>query len=345
MVALAFAARPVPADAADEGLAPWPAPSQPLELPTYALAGISDAASAEDAIAGAVAALGDNQCEDSINLVALFIEEAIRRGTTFGSPANGVFYTDMLQISADIAQSILGHAQGVLADAGVDIARPLAAGINFVSDERGALDISFPYDVSGIGFNNITVEAEFAAITLRRESLSGNNLRIERGLPIATGGYAYSLIPGVTNGPVPSGLVPALGFLLDFWAIGAFVVIMVVWGVLTSKGKRLRLWVVPVAAVILIIANILTLGPHRDGPDGAVYALVPVYFYSVVVDMPPGVGAVLSVPADGVNPYWVVLVNENFVPQPSRYNPFTGAIEAYISVGGKYFLRDVSFTL
>ena len=341
VAALTFAVRPIQAGATGGGLAPWPIPDQSLILPTYALGGISGAASAEEAIANAVAALGDNYCDDAVNLVALFIEDAIRRGTALDAPANGVLYADMLQISAEMAQAISGSAMDMLVSAGISLTRPLDTGISFVSGEWDVLNVSFPDDVSGIGFDNITVETEFAAITIGREFISGSALRIERGLPIATGGHTYVAVPGVVNGPVPSGLVPALDVLLDYWSVAVLVVILVVWGVLASKGKKLRLWVVPLLAVILIAANIWTLGPNQEGPDDVIYAPAPVYFYSVVVDMPPEMSAVLSVPVGGATPYMLVLVNEDGVPRPSRYNPFTDAVEAYISVGGKYFLREI----
>jgi len=51
----------------------------------------------------------------------------------------------------------------------------------------------------------------------------------------------------------------AFQYLLDYWSVVAVAIILLAWGVLESKGKKLRLWVVPVFTVAVIAANILTL--------------------------------------------------------------------------------------
>jgi len=335
LATLIFVSSPAHASSENGRLDHWPTPSYPIYLPVDALLGIEDETSAIAAISSAVATLAEGFCEEALALTILFSEHAIRSGSTLDAPANGVFYADMLNISAQIAQSITGGAQGILDNAGVTPARPIATGLNFVSGERGALNISFPHDVSGVAFDNITIETDFASITINREFISGSALRIERGLPIAAGAHMYSQVPGTTNG-----LVPVLRFLLDYWAVAAFVLIMVVWGVLASKGMKLRLWVVPVVAVILIAANIWTLRPQLEEPGDIVYATAPVYFYSVIVEMPQDMSVVLGIPIGGAYPGMFVLHNEYGELVHSRYNPFSGVVEAYISAGGKFFLRE-----
>jgi len=333
---LALVVHPTHARAIGGDFIPWPIPDQPFTLPISDLAGIEDAASAEAVIAYAVTHIGYYPCEDALALMALFIEDAIRRGAAFDVPANGVFYTDMLQVTAGVAQNINVGIPGILDDAGINLARPLRTNISFVSSEPGILNISFPDDVSGIGFDNITVETEFASVTLNREFVSGSAIRIERGVPVATGGYAYYTYTAYGNG---GGFI--ISHILDFWSVGVLVVVIVIWGVLASRGKKLRVWVVPVVFVIAIAANVWTLGLNQEGPDSAISAPAPVYFYSVAVAMPPGMSAVLSVPIGGQDPEMLVLVNEQSEPQLSRYNPFTDAIEAHVHTGGIYFLKEM----
>ena len=320
--------------AAEGNGAPWFIPICPdLALQAGALSGVDDIESAKEAIAHAASALSltECRCDDALGFAVFFIEEAIRRGATLDAPAGGVFYTDLLLVAADMAQSVSGSALSVLADEGISLARPFGVNINFVSGQD-VVDISFP-GMLGMDFDNITVEAEFAAITLHQGVISGSALRIERGTPVATGG-------GYVAAPDTRGISGfELSYLLDFWAVAAFVVIMVIWGVLASMGKKLRLWVVPTFAVIVIAANIWTLG-LQERPD-AINAPAPVYFYSVIVAMPPDMNAVLSVPLGGVSPDMLMLVNEYGEPMFSRYNPLTGAIDARIYAGGEYFVRVV----
>jgi len=340
VVALVFSSRAAWASTLDSDDAPWFIPiCQTITLPTEALSDIDNAASAQEAITNAVAsfAQGECQCDDALNLTVMFIEDAIRRGTTLDAPANGVFYRDLLQISANMAGNISGSALMALSDADINPTRQLRANISFVSDEPGALDISFPDDVAGIYFDNITIETEFAALTLNRDFVSGSALRIERGLPMATGGYAFIAVPAAYANDNDF----ELSRLLDFWAIGVVVIIMVIWGVLASMGKKLRLWVVPALAVIAIAANVWTLGLNQEGPDSVIYAPAPVYFYSVAVTMPDDMSANLSIPLGGHDPQMLMLVNEQGELMFSRYNPFTDTIDAIIYTGGTYSLQEI----
>ncbi|MCL2404473.1 MAG: hypothetical protein FWC92_02880 [Defluviitaleaceae bacterium] len=341
IIALVLAVPTTQVGAVDNGYAPWLIPMCPnLTLSADGLVGIDDATSAQEAITYAVAAFvqAGCQCDDALNLIAFFIEDAIRKGTTLDAPTNGVFYADMLQISADIARNISENAQGILDDEGISLLRPLNANINFVLGEQAVLDISFPDDVSGMDFDNITIQAQFAAVTFYRGLISGSALRIEPGAPLATGGYDYTAMHYASVDD-SSGFV--LGVIVDYWAVIAFAIVLIIWGVLASMGKRLRIWVVPVVAVILIVANIWTLGPIQEGPENVFYAPVPVYFYSVNVVVAHDVDAMLSVPMGGANPDMLVLVNESNEPLLSRYNPFTDTVDAYISSGGVYSLRVV----
>ena len=113
--------------------------------------------------------------------------------------------------------------------------------------------------------------------------------------------------------------------------------LVIVWGILASTGRKLRYWVVPTFSVLVIAANIWTL--RQDAAD-AVNTRGAGYFYSVVVTMPPGMRATLSIPINGANPESLVLYNERGEPQLSMHNPVTDAIDARIQSGGTYALRE-----
>jgi len=311
---------------------------QYFTLPTNALSYVNDAASAEEAISYMLTSLSQSgcQCDDALNLATLFIENAIRKGTTLDVPANGVFYSDLLQISAGMAQNINENALTILSDEEVVLIRQPGIYINFTSDERGALDISFPDDISGINFDNITIESEFADITIYHGFVSGGAFRIERGIPVASGSYAYATMPATAR---ESNNEYRFRSILDYWAVIVVVIIMIVWGVLASMGKKLRLWVVPALTVIAIAANVWTHGLNQQEPDSVIYAPAPIYFYSVSVTMPPDMSAILSIPLGGTNPEILALFNEQDEPQLSWHNPATNTVDTRIYTGSIYSLR------
>jgi len=126
--------------------------------------------------------------------------------------------------------------------------------------------------------------------------------------------------------------------LLRFWSIGAVTLLMIVWGILASMGHKLRTWVVPTFSVLLIAINIWTLRLNQD-TSGAVNTREAGYIDSVVVSMPPGMQATLSIPIHDINQVELVLLNERGEPQISRHNPVTDTIDAIIHSSGTFNLH------
>lgn len=346
---LAVAFSPARVGAVGDEFSRWAIPyCNNLVLGEDALGDVYDEDSALAAIDYAVAAFVNVACEcdDALGLVTFFIEDAIRRGAVLDVPVDGILYSDLLQTAVDMAQSIRTRALEVLADEGISLPRELSNNIAFVSDEPGILEIEFPDDVSGIEFDYVAVETEFAVVTIYQEIISGSAFHIERGLPVATGGYAYIAVPTISNEPVV--VRSWLYYVINYWAIAAFAFILLIWGILASMGKRLRLWVVPVLAVILIAANMWTLGLLQERPDGTVYdsyAPAPVYFYSVIVTMDADTDVILSIPLNGAGHEGLVLHNENGEPLPDgRHNPLTDTIDTRISTGGTHSLRLIDIS-
>jgi len=333
-------------NATDSGYAPWLITVCPELAPE---AGppqrIHDATSASAAIESALAALSsaDCQCDDAINFAMFYVEHAITRGTTLDMPANGRLYADILQISAEVAQTISESAVSALAAKNIQLPREINTNIHFFSNEDGVLNIHFPDDISSTAnLDNITIETGFASITLNSGFISGSAIRLERSVPVASGGYIYVNMQTIAaiNNNLPVSITESTRFgvedILDYWAVAAFVVIILIWGILASMGKKLRLWVVPLIAVILIAANIWTL---RERPGDPVYSPAPVYFYAVSVVMSPDMDAVLSIPLYGADPAMLMIVDDSGEVLLSRHNPFTDTIDAQIHAGGVYSLQ------
>ncbi|MCL2378953.1 MAG: hypothetical protein FWC77_07490 [Defluviitaleaceae bacterium] len=339
LVVMVMAFAPLSARAEDAGYAPWLIPVCPLlELQYDALTRINNVTGSHEVIINAVTSFtqAECQCDDALDFTVFFIEDALRRGTSLNMHTNGVFYSSLLQVSAAMAQTISGSALSILADNDISLTRQLNVNINFISAEQNALDISFPEDVSDIEIDIITIETEFAAVSLERELISGSALRIERGVPVASSTPATVAADGISSRVIRG--------IFDFWAVAALMIIMVIWGVLASTGRKLRLWVVPFLAVILIFANIWTLGLNQRGREDVIYTPAPVYFYSIMVTMSPEMNAILSVPLGGTSPEMLMLVNEWGEPMVSRYNPFTDTIDARIYAGGMYYLQVVDIS-
>jgi len=109
------------------------------------------------------------------------------------------------------------------------------------------------------------------------------------------------------------------------------------WGILASLGHKLRSWVVPLLVILVIAANLWTLGGWRGADD---YIERPLdYFPPLLVSIPDGARAVLSIPVWDTNPEFLVVFNEHDEPLVSKFNPITNTIDARIHENGIYFLR------
>ena len=327
--------------------------------PPGALNRINSPAVANEAISAAVGTLtpAQRQSGEVLNIVTLLIENAVRRGTSQALPAGGSLNAAVLQSSAEAARDI---GQAALAGEDIQLMRLLNVNIGFTSNERDALHLTFPDDVSGIDFDNVTVEAGFAAVTLNRRHIPpGSEIRIERGAPVfdfvgATNITGSNLLATiyieVDSVTAATGISSIFGDdftpadLLNFWSVGVVTLLMIIWGIFASMGRKLRYWVVPTFSVLAIGINIWTLSLSLETREAA-DTRAPGYFDSIAVTMPPGMRAVVSIPTGGANPERLVLYNEHGEPQLSRHNPITNTIDARIQTGGTFHLRthELSF--
>jgi hypothetical protein len=215
--------------------------------------------------------------------------------------------------------------------------------LNFESNETNELHVAFPDDVSDIDFDRVTIEAEFASVTLNREHIvPGGEVRLlqvrdHRGHVYESGrdddGGMMAFL-GQERG--------ALELLGDFWSVLVVAVFVITWLVLARFNIKLRLWVVPTFSIIAIGINVaMVVNRSEHDPlryiegDGTV----------IQVTMTEGKRAVVSIPAYTDTPESLVLLSADGEPQYSKYNPVTGNIDSNIRESGVYVLREhtVSF--
>jgi len=322
------------------------------------LSGIADPATAQTEINSIVTNLtqAQRQSADALNIITLTIENIARMGTTLSAPEGGRFSADLLNSGAQTAAQIRHSTQAVLADEDVALMRVMRTNINFVSDDISEIAATFPEDVSGVPFDNVTIESEFAAITLDRGYIpiggEVNVRRVESDGPQDTdndsaadsteaaplGGIRYRaerLWGEVSDFSSP------LTILANFWSVLVIIVLLIIWFIVAAKGERLRRWVVPTFALLALAANVaLIMLRIEPAPNN----LADFAADTVEVTMTPGMKATLSLPANGSNPDFLVLVNEEGEIQHSRYNPVTGNIDARIRESGTFTLIENEIT-
>ena len=317
---------------------------------------------------------------DAINTVTLQIENIVRRGSTQEMPQNGNFNAAILQNSADISMGVYSYTESILRRENISLLRRLRANLNFEADDANEIMASFPDSVSGITFDNVTIESEFAAVTLNRNHiLPGGVITIRRLEPGEENISPVSAITEADSNPetneddyisneytAPSRNIftglwneirdfsNPITILSNFWFVIVIIVLLIIWLIVAGMGERLRKWVVPVFAILALVINMGLVmlrinttdtsyppGTYTADNDYA-SALTPTPYYTdtVEVTMTDGMRATLSLPVNGNNPEFLVLVNEDGEIQHSRYNPVTGNIDARIRESGTYTLLE-----
>ncbi|MDR2182963.1 MAG: S-layer homology domain-containing protein, partial [Clostridiales bacterium] len=332
------------------------------------LADVVDAVSAQSAIVNTIIGLTPQQraSGDAMNSATLHIENIARRGTTMPLPEDGSLNLAALNFNAHAAGQVHQNAMAALANENVTLMRNLRTNLNFVSDDADVLSVAFPDDVTGVAFDNVTIEADFAAVTVNRENIprgSAFNIRMTHaalppdmpGIDIAYGiNGARGANPDNpdyygqgTNAAGGPGFNP-----LDFWSVPVVAAVLAAWFAVWRLGKKFRLWVVPTFLGLALGGNAFThfvLGdgefPGLPGFD----AMPPGHAEAIAVEMTEGMRVTLSLPMNGerthANPENLILFNEQGEMQFTKYNPVTGTIDARVDESGTFILREyeVSF--
>jgi len=330
--------------------------------PSEGLTQVSSMAGAQTSMQGAVTGLTpyQRQSGEALNVVALYMENVMRRGTTQRVFEDGYISASMLRSGANIANNIRSDAADILVNEDVHLMRDLRTNVNFETIVAYEIDINFPDDVTGIDFDNLTIESQFAAITIDHEHVArGNTVSVRPTDAVHVGGVVDGHGEGEGIGARIRGVFnymldfsTPMTILANFWFVIVLVVMLIIWLVVAGLGERLKLWVVPAIVLVAVVVNI-GLVTHRYnnreiqavGGDFATGQNIPQYVDAVEVAMTDGMRATLSLPVNGSDPEFMVLVNENGEIQHSRHNPVTDTIDARIRTGGIYTLviNEVSF--
>jgi len=314
--------------------------------------GITDQATAQTEISNIITSLTPEQRQsgDALNIITLNLETVARMGTTQNIPTGGNLSVALLQSSTHTAAQIRHHTHGILAYENIDLLRNLRTNINFISDETEEMQIAFPDNVSSIPFDNVTIESEFAAITLNRDYIPiGGEVNIRRA--------ELDGPPEALNQSNPDSTEPSTSWdiryhgrkfwdevtdfsspvriLSNYWFLLVIVALIIIWLVVIANGERLRGWVIPIFILLALAANVTFIILRISSGSKAPTTL---YAYAVEVTMSDGMRATLSLSPNGTNPDYLVLINENGEIQHSRYNPTTGNIDARIRECGIYML-------
>ena len=329
--------------------------------PIGTLRDIYNPSTADEAIFSIARSLTDEQrgSGDALNIAALFIENAIRRGSSQELPLDGILRAGMVQSAADLAQIVWQDALTTVTNENVHLLRQLGVNINFITEIDNIISMTFPDDVSGMDFDNLTVEASFAAVTLNRRHIPrGSEITISLGettqessqaapannldSPVGFRGFISNFttrLRGIFADFTFRGFLSSpIAYLIEFWAVSAFIFIILIWGTLFTFGHRFRLWVVPTFTLLVIVGNLWTLGLFQQSYHEA-EALPLRYDQPITVTMSQGMRATISIPLGDADPAGLVLYNERGEAQLSKFNPVTNTIDARIHGGGTFTLQ------
>ena len=344
-------------------------------------ASVMNVSSTNDVVRSVIQSLTPQQraSSEALNMVALHIENIERRGTTQALPRGGSLSLAVLGDAVDAAIAIRRETVGVLSDENIQMLRDLRTNINFVSDDPQTLSIVFPNSIEHLFFDNITIEAGFASITINRDDINEGSevsLNLLQG-SLPQGGAAIApdgtIIVAINDAGVLPTLLNALTdfsspltILSNYWFVLAVLILVIAAIVLAMRGKRLRVWVVPTFAIIAIAANFSMIlwfsdspvfGFGNDNRDSQNNVNQPSVTQNIdnrpsdavgagtedaiQVLMTDGMRVTLSLPArGGISPQNLSLFNHLGQIQHSEYNPITGMIDAHIRQGGTFILRD-----
>ena len=263
------------------------------------LRGINDTSSAKAEIFDTVSSLTAQQRQsgDALDDVALYIENVLRLGASRSISGEVPLAASTLAALSAEATDIMTSAESSLRQTNVNLLRSLRTNLTIKSDETESLEITFPDNVTGIDFDNVTVDTEFASVTLNKDSIqAGGSIELRKvsldkrdeatkantnaannGDSEGSGGSgerdsvenradkentenngSKGITDDKTGKDGTAGERSVLEFLLDFWCIGVIVLILIIWGVLTALKHRLRVWVVPAFTALALVINLGT---------------------------------------------------------------------------------------
>ena len=293
---------------------------------------INDPESADKVIEDILTSMTPEQREsgDALDETALFLENAVSRGSGEGMPRDGELSADVLGNLTGNANEIMDNTRNLMTIEEIRLLRDIRTDVSIRTDDREAFQATFPDDVSDVGFDNVVIESDFVSVKLPNSSINVGDAIEVRNLNF--GGSSGS------SGSERSGR----GFKLqDFWSIYIVLIIFILWGILWLNNHKFRAWVVPTFCLIAVGVNLIIL--FASGDSGVPIGLNRERTTDLIeVVMSDGMDAVISLPATEAEKDTLVMFNADGEPHLSKYNPVTGTIDTSISASGVYELREYS---
>jgi len=266
---------------------------------------------------------------DALDETALFVERAVRRGAQHTvSRGSCIIRNDMLSHLAEDAAGIRENANTTLRQEDVTLLRDIRTGATIISEERENLRVEFPDDISDIQLDSVTIEADFVSVTLANDVIHADSELEIRNLKY-------------DEDSERSGESRRIG-LFTFWSIGVIILALAIWFICSKLNYRLPSWLMPAICGVALGVNIFTfmfgIGfGQRDSFTGLSRERIT---DTIEVIMSEGMNATISLPATEAEKDKLVLLNEDGMPQLSKYNPVTGTIDTSINDSGVYILKE-----
>ena len=273
---------------------------------------------------------------DALNIAALFVEQAQRRGTSQELPEDGNITADIINMGYERAQQLRQAVNDILAAENIGLQRSLRTNINFVSQQTDEFSFTFPGSTASIPFDRITVESGFAAITFDRINIPfGSRVSVR----LLDGGEETGISVSTENASRQVTII-------DFWSVPVILLVVAAAIMLARRGKRLPIWAAPAIILLMVVINAATIILQSDDVIIATPENIQMtYPVSVYVSMPQETRITLSLPVHGTdNPRDLILFDIYDRPQISRFNPVTNMVDSTITTGGTYILRHRCIT-
>ena len=258
---------------------------------------------------------------DTLDDLARFWETALAAGSQ-KSVEGRVIEIDVNSINEmlSMSESISAQFGNQISNQDIELLRETRVNLMLTSDVRSDITITADGGLSNLDFDNVKVATPFAAVSLNKDSFTGDEEIALRNLAIEI------LEPGFN--------------ILRFWGIAALIALAALF-IIKGIRKKLPIWLLPSIGVAVIAANVATFilfAPqpieHDTGEEGVEVILNNAE--AVMLSLPVG---------EDANPDYLVIIDAEGQPS-GKYNVLTNTIDARISESGVYVVTDnrVSFS-
>ena len=287
-------------DSTDAYIYDEPDPGASTDLPLHLLDGITDQASAIDAIQTAAQGLTAEQKQSAtgIDLVTLFAEETIARAAST-SVTGGNITIDQSAITAlqTEANTISAAAEQTLSTNGVTIQRDIQADIRFATNTTANVTITIDPSAAATTADNVRVETPNYAITLSAEAIKEN-----------------------------TGATPLIITITETGAIGGLSAIPAHANAVNRVSGMPGQHSLHTDSSLLVQSTMMLLSDTNT--------------YTITFDKPVTENVKVSLPPASGDPTYQAITDSNGNAVGGKLNPVTNKLEAMISTSDTYTVKD-----